>query len=65
MMLHQQADWFNGLIISYEGDGSTVLGSPLIDKAALHDVLIKVRSSFVATAHGEPHCSGQRDAGKS
>jgi hypothetical protein len=37
------SDWFEGLIISYEGDGSTVLRGPLSDEAALHGVLIKVR----------------------
>jgi hypothetical protein len=37
------SDWFEGLTISYEGDGSTVLRGPLSDEAALHGVLIKVR----------------------
>jgi hypothetical protein len=37
------SDWFEGLTISYEGDGSTVLRGPLPDEAALHGVLIKVR----------------------
>ena len=35
--------WFNGLTISYEGDDITVLRGLLIDEAALHGVLIKVR----------------------
>jgi hypothetical protein len=35
--------WFNGLTISYEGDDSTVLRGSLVDEAALHGVLIKVR----------------------
>ena len=37
------SNWFEGLTISYEGDGSTVLRGPLADEAALHGVLIKVR----------------------
>ena len=37
------SDWFEGLTISYESDGSTVLRGPLPDEAALHGVLIKVR----------------------
>ena len=37
------SEWFEGLTISYEGDGSTVLRGPLPDEAALHGVLIKVR----------------------
>jgi hypothetical protein len=35
--------WFDGLTISYDGDDSTVLRGPLVDEAALHGVLIKVR----------------------
>ena len=37
------ATWFDGLSISYESDGSTLLRGPLVDEAALHGVLIKVR----------------------
>ena len=35
--------WFEGLTISYDGDDSTVLRGPLVDEAALHGVLIKIR----------------------
>ena len=35
--------WFNGLTISYDADGTTVLRGPLVDEAALHGVLSKVR----------------------
>ena len=35
--------WFDGLTISYEGDDTTVLYGPIIDEAALHGILIKVR----------------------
>ena len=37
------SSWFKGLTISYEGEGITVLRGPLVDQAALHGVLIKVR----------------------
>lgn len=37
------ADWFNGLDISLEEDGSTILSGPLADQAALHGILKKVR----------------------
>jgi hypothetical protein len=37
------SSWFDGLTLSYEGDTITVLRGPLIDEAALHGVLIKVR----------------------
>jgi hypothetical protein len=35
--------WFEGLAISYDVDDNTVLHGPLVDEAALHGVLIKVR----------------------
>ncbi len=35
--------WFDGLAISYDADGNTVLRGPLVDEAALHGVLNKVR----------------------
>jgi hypothetical protein len=34
--------WFEGLAITYEADGTTVLRGPLVDEAALHGVLIKI-----------------------
>jgi hypothetical protein len=38
------SSWFDGLTISYEGEEITVLRGSLIDEAALHGVLIKVRA---------------------
>lgn len=35
--------WFEGLTISYEGEDITVLHGSLVDEAALHGILIKVR----------------------
>jgi hypothetical protein len=35
--------WFDGLTISYEGEDITVLRGSLLDEAALHGALIKVR----------------------
>ena len=37
------SSWFDGLTLSYEGDDITVLRGPLVDEAALHGVLNKVR----------------------
>jgi len=39
----QWADWFEGLTITLEDDGNTLLTGPVIDQAALHGLLKKVR----------------------
>ena len=36
-------DWFEGLTITLEEDGNTLLTGPVIDQAALHGLLKKVR----------------------
>jgi len=36
-------DWFDGLIVILEEDGNTLLSGPVVDQAALHGVLKKVR----------------------
>jgi hypothetical protein len=37
------AQWFDGLAITLEEDGDTLLTGPVIDQAALHGLLKKVR----------------------
>ncbi len=37
------ADWFEGLTITREDNGETLLIGPVVDQAALHGVLRKVR----------------------
>ena len=39
----QWTDWFAGLSITREDNGDTLLTGPLVDQAALHGVLRKVR----------------------
>ncbi len=39
----QSADWFEGLTITLEEDGNTLLSGPVVDQAALHGLLKKVR----------------------
>ena len=39
----QWTDWFEGLTITLEENGDTVLTGPVIDQAALHGLLKKVR----------------------
>jgi hypothetical protein len=40
---HQWSDWFEGLTISLEENGETLLTGPVVDDAALHGLLKKVR----------------------
>lgn len=37
------AAWFDGLAITSESDGSTVLRGSIVDQAALHGLLTKLR----------------------
>ena len=37
------ADWFEGLAITLDEDGDTLLTGPVVDQAALHGLLKKVR----------------------
>jgi hypothetical protein len=37
------AAWFEGLSFTYASDGTTILSGPVVDQAALHGVLRKVR----------------------
>jgi hypothetical protein len=40
---HQWTDWFEGLTITLEEDGNTLLTGTVVDQAALHGLLKKVR----------------------
>jgi hypothetical protein len=35
--------WFDGLTVSHESDGTTVISGPIADQAALHGVIQRVR----------------------
>ena len=35
--------WFDGLTVSYKNDGTTVISGQIVDQAALHGLLQKVR----------------------
>ncbi len=39
----QWTDWFGGLTITLEDNGETLLTGPVVDQAALHGLLRKVR----------------------
>lgn len=37
------AAWFDGMTLSHDGDGSTLIHGLVVDQAALHGLLAKVR----------------------
>jgi len=39
----QWTDWFGGLTVTLEENGETLLSGPVVDQAALHGLLRKVR----------------------
>lgn len=39
----QWTDWFEGLTITLEDNGDTLLTGPIVDQAALHGLLKKIR----------------------
>ncbi len=56
-------DWFGGLTITLEEDGDTLLTGPVVDQAALHGLLRKVRDlgmplvSVIRVKHGQADAS--------
>jgi hypothetical protein len=66
----QWSEWFGGLTITLEENGDTLLTGPVIDQAALHGLLKKVRDlglPLVSVSPVEPGPSttlgtGQADA---
>jgi hypothetical protein len=55
------ADWFEGLTITLEEDGNTLLTGSVIDQAALHGLLKKVRDLGMPLVSVCPAKPGQVD----
>ena len=63
-LANQWAEWFEGLTLTREDNGDTLLSGSVVDQAALHGLLRKVRNLAmplisVMRLEGEP---GQSDA---
>jgi hypothetical protein len=52
--------WFDGLTLTHDSDGTTIIHGPVADQAALHGLLQKVRDlglPLVSVTQVEPHQS--------
>jgi hypothetical protein len=57
----QWTDWFGGLTITLEDNGDTLLTGPVVDQAALHGLLRKVRDLGMPLVSVSPVEPGQAD----
>jgi hypothetical protein len=57
----QWTDWFEGLTITLEDNGDTLLTGPVVDQAALHGLLKKVRDLGMPLVSVSPLEPGQAD----
>ena len=57
----RRAEWFEGLTITLEDNGDMLLTGPVIDQAALHGLLKKVRDLGMPLVSVSPVESGQAD----
>ncbi|NJN84772.1 MAG: hypothetical protein HC802_22440 [Caldilineaceae bacterium] len=61
----QWADWFDGMTITPQENGDTLLTGPVVDQAALHGILRKVRDlgmPLLSVARISPDQTDPRDA---
>jgi hypothetical protein len=59
---HQWTEWFEGLTITLEDNGDTLLNGPVVDQAALFGLLKKVRDLGMPLISVDPVKPSQVDA---
>lgn len=57
----QWQDWFQGLVITLEEDGNTLLTGSVIDQPALHGILKKIRDLGMPLLSVNPVAPGSPD----
>ena len=62
LLSREWTDWFEGLTITLEDNGDTLLAGPIIDQAALHGLLKKVRDLGMPLVSVSPVEPGQADS---
>jgi len=62
LLSREWTDWFEGLTITLGEDGDTLLTGPVVDQAALHGLLKKVRDLGMPLVSVSPVEPGQADS---
>jgi hypothetical protein len=52
-------DWFDGLTITLTDDGDTILSGVIVDQAALHGILKKIRNLGLTIISINPEAKGE------
>jgi hypothetical protein len=57
----QRMDWFEGLTVTLEEDGNTLLSVTVVDQSAMHGILKKIRDLGMPLLSVNPMTPGSQD----